>query len=122
MAARERAGRAGVHLRVREPGGRNHARGALPRRGPDVAPARRRPDRGCRGCGRGEPGARGRAAARMSASVLRVRFGLIVPQGWREDLEGRDFETMVAVARHAEERGYDSIWLYDHLQTRAGDP
>jgi len=51
-----------------------------------------------------------------------VRFGLIVPQGWREDLEGRDFETMVAVARHAEERGYDSIWLYDHLQTRTGDP
>jgi alkanesulfonate monooxygenase SsuD/methylene tetrahydromethanopterin reductase-like flavin-dependent oxidoreductase (luciferase family) len=51
-----------------------------------------------------------------------MRFGLIVPQGWREDLEGRDFETMVAVARHAEDRGYESIWLYDHLQTRAGDP
>src|SRR6476646_3103047 len=29
---------------------------------------------------------------------------------------------MVAVARHAEERGYDSSWLYAHLQTRAGDP
>jgi alkanesulfonate monooxygenase SsuD/methylene tetrahydromethanopterin reductase-like flavin-dependent oxidoreductase (luciferase family) len=29
---------------------------------------------------------------------------------------------MAAVARRAEERGYDSIWLYDHLQTRAGDP
>jgi alkanesulfonate monooxygenase SsuD/methylene tetrahydromethanopterin reductase-like flavin-dependent oxidoreductase (luciferase family) len=50
-----------------------------------------------------------------------MRFGLIVPQGWREDLDGRDFETAVAVARRAEEIGFDSIWLYDHLQTRAGD-
>jgi alkanesulfonate monooxygenase SsuD/methylene tetrahydromethanopterin reductase-like flavin-dependent oxidoreductase (luciferase family) len=51
-----------------------------------------------------------------------VRFGLIVPQGWREDLDGRDFETAAAVARRAEELGFDSIWLYDHLQTRDGDP
>jgi alkanesulfonate monooxygenase SsuD/methylene tetrahydromethanopterin reductase-like flavin-dependent oxidoreductase (luciferase family) len=51
-----------------------------------------------------------------------MRFGLIVPQGWREDLEGRDFETTVCFARRAEELGFDSIWLYDHLQTRGGDP
>jgi alkanesulfonate monooxygenase SsuD/methylene tetrahydromethanopterin reductase-like flavin-dependent oxidoreductase (luciferase family) len=51
-----------------------------------------------------------------------VKLGLIVPQGWRGDLAGQDFETMVAVARRAEELGLDSIWLYDHLQTRAGDP
>ena len=51
-----------------------------------------------------------------------MKFGLIVPQGWREDLPGRDFETMVAVAQAAERLGFDSIWLYDHLQTRAGDP
>jgi len=51
-----------------------------------------------------------------------VKLGIIVPQGWREDLAGRDFETMVGVARRAEELGLDSIWLYDHLQTRAGDP
>ncbi len=51
-----------------------------------------------------------------------ARFGLIVPQGWREDLPGRAFETMVAVARRAEELGFESIWLYDHLQTRSGDP
>jgi alkanesulfonate monooxygenase SsuD/methylene tetrahydromethanopterin reductase-like flavin-dependent oxidoreductase (luciferase family) len=51
-----------------------------------------------------------------------VKLGIIVPQGWREDLEGRDFETMVGVARRVEELGLDSIWLYDHLQTRAGDP
>jgi alkanesulfonate monooxygenase SsuD/methylene tetrahydromethanopterin reductase-like flavin-dependent oxidoreductase (luciferase family) len=51
-----------------------------------------------------------------------MTFGLIVPQGWREDLDGRDFETMATVARRAEELGFDSIWLYDHLQTRDGDP
>ena len=51
-----------------------------------------------------------------------MRFGLIVPQGWREDLDGRDFEAMARVARRAEELGFDSIWLYDHLQTRDGDP
>jgi alkanesulfonate monooxygenase SsuD/methylene tetrahydromethanopterin reductase-like flavin-dependent oxidoreductase (luciferase family) len=51
-----------------------------------------------------------------------VKLGLIVPQGWREDLPGRDFETMAGVARAAEQLGFDSIWLYDHLQTRAGDP
>jgi alkanesulfonate monooxygenase SsuD/methylene tetrahydromethanopterin reductase-like flavin-dependent oxidoreductase (luciferase family) len=47
---------------------------------------------------------------------------LIVPQGWREDLPGRDFETMVGVAKAAERLGFESVWLYDHLQTRAGDP
>jgi alkanesulfonate monooxygenase SsuD/methylene tetrahydromethanopterin reductase-like flavin-dependent oxidoreductase (luciferase family) len=51
-----------------------------------------------------------------------VRFGIVVPQGWRDDLRGRDFERMVAVARAAERLGFDSIWLYDHLQTRDGDP
>jgi len=51
-----------------------------------------------------------------------VRFGLIVPQGWREDLPGRDFETMVGVAQAAERLGFESVWLYDHLQTRTGDP
>ena len=51
-----------------------------------------------------------------------MNFGLIVPQGWREDLPGRDFETMVCVAQAAERLGFESIWLYDHLQTRAGNP
>jgi alkanesulfonate monooxygenase SsuD/methylene tetrahydromethanopterin reductase-like flavin-dependent oxidoreductase (luciferase family) len=50
-----------------------------------------------------------------------VKVGVIVPQGWREDLAGRDFETMAGVARAADRLGFDSIWLYDHLQTRAGD-
>ena len=51
-----------------------------------------------------------------------MKFGLIVPQGWRGDLPGRNFETAVGVARAADELGFDSIWLYDHLQTRDGDP
>jgi alkanesulfonate monooxygenase SsuD/methylene tetrahydromethanopterin reductase-like flavin-dependent oxidoreductase (luciferase family) len=51
-----------------------------------------------------------------------MRFGIIVPQGWRADLESRDFEAAAAYARRAEELGFDSIWLYDHLQTRDGDP
>lgn len=51
-----------------------------------------------------------------------MKFGLIVPQGWREDLPGHDFETMVGVAQAAERLGFESLWLYDHLQTRAGDP
>ncbi|MFL5757800.1 MAG: LLM class flavin-dependent oxidoreductase [Chloroflexota bacterium] len=51
-----------------------------------------------------------------------MKLGVVVPQGWREDLDGRDFETMVGVARRVEELGLDSIWLYDHLQTRGGDP
>ncbi len=54
--------------------------------------------------------------------VQRCRFGVIVPQGWREDLTGRNFETAVGVARAADELGFDSVWLYDHLQTRDGDP
>jgi alkanesulfonate monooxygenase SsuD/methylene tetrahydromethanopterin reductase-like flavin-dependent oxidoreductase (luciferase family) len=51
-----------------------------------------------------------------------LKFGLILPQGWRGDLPDRDFNTVVGVARRAEELGFDSIWLYDHLQTRDGDP
>ena len=51
-----------------------------------------------------------------------MRFGIILPQGWRGDLDGRDFETVVRVALRAEELGFDSVWLYDHLQTRDGDP
>jgi alkanesulfonate monooxygenase SsuD/methylene tetrahydromethanopterin reductase-like flavin-dependent oxidoreductase (luciferase family) len=57
-----------------------------------------------------------------STELRQYRFGLIVPQGWRDDLPGRDFETAAGVARAADELGFDSIWLYDHLQTRDGDP
>ena len=44
-----------------------------------------------------------------------MKFGVILPQGWRGDLAGRDFETVSGVARAADELGFDSIWMYDHL-------
>ncbi len=50
-----------------------------------------------------------------------MQFGAFIPQGWRLDLGpipvARQWDTMVAVARVAEEVGYDSIWVYDHLHT-----
>lgn len=50
-----------------------------------------------------------------------MQFGAFIPQGWRLDLVGIDatdqWPTMVRVARQAEELGYDSIWVYDHLHT-----
>jgi alkanesulfonate monooxygenase SsuD/methylene tetrahydromethanopterin reductase-like flavin-dependent oxidoreductase (luciferase family) len=51
-----------------------------------------------------------------------MKFGVILPQGWRGDLADRDFETVAGVARAADELGFASVWLYDHLQTRDGDP
>jgi F420-dependent oxidoreductase-like protein len=53
---------------------------------------------------------------------MALKYGLIVPQGWRMDLVGiadpiEAYETMTRVAQLAEEVGFDSIWLYDHFQT-----
>jgi alkanesulfonate monooxygenase SsuD/methylene tetrahydromethanopterin reductase-like flavin-dependent oxidoreductase (luciferase family) len=50
------------------------------------------------------------------------RFGVVIPQGWRGDLEhvhgaAAQFEAMVAVAREAEALGFDSVWIYDHFQS-----
>jgi alkanesulfonate monooxygenase SsuD/methylene tetrahydromethanopterin reductase-like flavin-dependent oxidoreductase (luciferase family) len=50
------------------------------------------------------------------------RFGVVIPQGWRGDLEHVDgaaaqFEAMVSVAREAELLGFDSVWIYDHFQS-----
>src|SRR5215210_3136620 len=51
-----------------------------------------------------------------------VKFGLLVPQGWKLDLVDIDdpvekYEAMSRVAMEAERLGFDSIWLYDHLHT-----
>ncbi|MGO1972640.1 MAG: LLM class F420-dependent oxidoreductase [Propionibacteriaceae bacterium] len=50
-----------------------------------------------------------------------LEFGLFVPQGWKFDLVGIDpsdhWETMLGVARKADEGPFDSIWVYDHLHT-----
>src|SRR2546422_5561027 len=53
---------------------------------------------------------------------MTLQFGLLVPQGWRMDLVGitdpvEAYETMTSVAQSADELGYDSIWLFDHLHT-----
>ncbi|GAA5168134.1 LLM class F420-dependent oxidoreductase [Amycolatopsis dongchuanensis] len=50
-----------------------------------------------------------------------MRFGLFVPQGWRLDLAGIDpaeqWNTMIGIARIAEEGPFESIWVYDHFHT-----
>jgi F420-dependent oxidoreductase-like protein len=50
-----------------------------------------------------------------------MRFGLFVPQGWRHDLAGiapeNQWETMLGVARAAENGPFESIWVYDHFHT-----
>lgn len=53
---------------------------------------------------------------------MALRFGLMVPQGWRLDLLGiadpiEAYETMTRVAQVAEAEGFDSVWLYDHFHT-----
>jgi len=47
-------------------------------------------------------------------------FGVFAPQGWKTELKGIDgpaeqWATTVAVARRAEELGFDSVWVYDHV-------
>ncbi len=61
-----------------------------------------------------------------------MRFGLFIPQGWRQDLVGIDpadqWETMHSLARHADaalageglpgaRNAWESIWVYDHFHT-----
>jgi F420-dependent oxidoreductase-like protein len=64
--------------------------------------------------------------------VATMRFGLFIPQGWRQDLVGIDpadqWETMRSLARHADTalageglpgsaNAWESIWVYDHFHT-----
>jgi len=50
-----------------------------------------------------------------------MRAGIIVPQGWVGEYDGWDaagaWARTVAVARQADTLGFDSIWLFDHVQT-----
>jgi F420-dependent oxidoreductase-like protein len=50
-----------------------------------------------------------------------MRIGVVVPQGWFMEYRGWDSEAAwqrtVAVARHAEALGFESIWMYDHFHT-----
>jgi len=51
-----------------------------------------------------------------------MKFGVMVPQGWRMDLVDfpdpvEAYEAMTSVAQEAEALGFDSVWLYDHFHT-----
>lgn len=50
-----------------------------------------------------------------------MEFGVIVPQGWTGEYDGRDprdaWERTLAVAHQAETLGFESLWVFDHFQT-----
>jgi F420-dependent oxidoreductase-like protein len=50
-----------------------------------------------------------------------MKVGIIVPQGWTGEYDGWDparaWARTVAVAHGAEGLGFDSIWMFDHVQT-----
>lgn len=50
-----------------------------------------------------------------------MKFGLIVPQGWVGEYDGWDsreaWNRTVAVAKQADELGFESLWLFDHFHT-----
>ena len=50
-----------------------------------------------------------------------MRVGIIVPQGWTGEYDGWDpsraWERTVVLAHETEMLGFDSIWLFDHVQT-----
>lgn len=50
-----------------------------------------------------------------------MRVGIIVPQGWTGEYDGWDpgraWARSVAVAQDAEGLGFDSLWMFDHVQT-----
>ena len=53
---------------------------------------------------------------------MTLKFGVMVPQGWRMDLADisdpvEAYETMTRVAQEAEVLGFHSVWLYDHFHT-----
>jgi F420-dependent oxidoreductase-like protein len=53
---------------------------------------------------------------------MSMRFGVFVPQGWRNDLDEiadpvEQYEAMTRVAKLADAGPWDSIWVYDHFHT-----
>lgn len=49
-----------------------------------------------------------------------MRFGLFIPQGWRQDLTGIDprehWSVMHGLARHADDGdAWEAVWVYDHF-------
>ncbi|MGI9605474.1 MAG: LLM class flavin-dependent oxidoreductase, partial [Acidimicrobiales bacterium] len=50
-----------------------------------------------------------------------MRFGTMVPQGWKLELTGvpeeDQWERIRSAAVSLEETGWDSLWVYDHFHT-----
>jgi F420-dependent oxidoreductase-like protein len=50
-----------------------------------------------------------------------MKVGIIVPQGWSGEYDGWDparaWARTVSVAHGAEALGFDSVWMFDHVQT-----
>jgi F420-dependent oxidoreductase-like protein len=50
-----------------------------------------------------------------------VQVGLLIPQGWKGEYDGWDpaeaWERTVDLARHAEDLGFESAWVFDHFTT-----
>ncbi len=44
-----------------------------------------------------------------------LRFGLLLPHGWVDDLKHLNFEYLRSFALRAEELGFDSLYAYDHF-------
>jgi F420-dependent oxidoreductase-like protein len=52
---------------------------------------------------------------------MTIKWGAFVPQGWKLEYTGwsaKDaWERSKELARHAEQLGYDHLWVYDHVET-----
>ena len=50
-----------------------------------------------------------------------MRFGMFIPQGWRQDLTGIDphdhWPVMRDLALHADAGDWESVWVYDHFHS-----
>jgi alkanesulfonate monooxygenase SsuD/methylene tetrahydromethanopterin reductase-like flavin-dependent oxidoreductase (luciferase family) len=53
-----------------------------------------------------------------------MRFGTMVPQGWKHDLadvaNDQQWEHILKAAQTIDASGWDSLWVYDHFHTHPG--
>lgn len=50
-----------------------------------------------------------------------MKVGLLAPQGWKHEYDGWDpraaWERTLELAEHAEARGFEALWVFDHFTT-----
>ncbi len=50
-----------------------------------------------------------------------MKVGLLAPQGWKHEYDGWDpraaWERTLELAAHAEARGFEALWVFDHFTT-----